>query len=144
MAQTWERVNVELVAHRKHRPLAARNALRVTALLAAAHGVVLIVSPDRGLSLFGASPVATAAPWLRSSGVLFVALAVVFWSASRWPASMMQRPVLLSAGIVTGALALAGVLPILDGTVQSTFASVVGIETALAVWIWWLLLSDGI
>ena len=116
----------------------------MTALLATAHGVVLIVSPDRGLSLFGASPVEAAAPWLRNSGVLFIALAVVFWSASRWPASMMQRPVLLSAGIVTGALALSGVLPLLDGTVETTFASVVGVETALAAWIWWLLLSDGV
>lgn len=144
MAETWQRIDVGLVARTRHRPFSARNALRVTALVAGLHAIILVASPRFGLSLFGAEPVSQSIYWLRTCGVLFAVLTLVFGSASRWPASMMQRPVLLSAGILSGVLALIGVLAILDGTVQATYAGVVGSEAALAAWIWWLLLTDGI
>lgn len=107
-----------------------------------AHGAILAAAPGLALSLFGAPPAPDAAMWIRSSGVVCAALAVVCWWAARWPASMMQRPVLLAAGIVTAVPAMIGGLTVLDGTVDPTFLIVLAIEAVLAVWIWWLLLTD--
>jgi hypothetical protein len=142
MAVSTERVDQRLAIH--VRPLAARNALRSTALLAGIHGLVLLAAPGFGLSLFDAAPAGEATYWLRNSGLLFLALAVVFWAAARWPASMMQRPVLLAAGIITAGLSLLGVLTVLDGTVSLAFVAVLAVEALLATWIWWLLLTDGV
>lgn len=144
MAETWQRIDVAVVARTRHRPFSARNALRVTALVAGLHAIVLVAAPRFGLALFDVEPVGQSLYWLRTCGVLFGVLTLVFGSASRWSSSMMQRPVLLAAGILSGVLALIGVLAILDGTAQATYAGVVGAEAGLAAWIWWLLLTDGI
>lgn len=55
---------------------------------------------------------------------------------------MMQRPVLLAAGIVTASQTIIGTLTVLDGTVATTFVAVVAIEAILAAWVWWVLLTD--
>jgi len=125
-----------------HRPLAGRNALRLTAVVLGVHGAMLLVSPGSGLSMFHAPPAHDAVYWLRSSGSVCVALAIVCWVAARWPASMMQRPVLLAAGIVTASQTIIGTLTVLDGTVATTFVAVVAIEAILAAWVWWVLLTD--
>ncbi|HEX9978425.1 MAG: hypothetical protein V1757_08280 [Actinomycetota bacterium] len=144
MADTTQRIDLGEHTHRRVRPLSARNALRATAILAGAHGVVLVTSPSFALSLFGAPVLGDTAYWLRNSGVLFIALTIVFWSASRWPASMMQRPMLLAAGIVTSLPAVIGTLTVLDGTVSTAFTAVIGVEVVMATWIWGLLLTDGV
>lgn len=127
---------------RRHRPLSAANSLRASAIVTGLIGSVLLVSPRFGLSVFDASPAIHADHWLRSGGGAFLALTVVFWAAARWPASMMQRPVLLAAGIIAAVVAFFGFVAVADGTVASTFSVVVAATGGLAAWIWWLLVTD--
>ena len=126
----------------RRNPLSARNALRLLAALTLTHAVVLIVSPDLAMGLFGAGEPGEAALWLRQSGVLFAGMAIVFWSASRWHSSQMQRPVLWTGMLVTTALGLCGVLCILDGAVDARYWSIAGVELMIAVWTGWLLVGD--
>jgi hypothetical protein len=103
---------------------------------------VLIVSPEFGLSLFDAPRAGDVGYWLRHYGVLFMALTIVFWSAAGWSSSMMQRPIMWSAGVVMTVLSFFGILALLDGTMDPGFAAVVGVESALALWLGWLLAAD--
>lgn len=140
VGSTGRATHRRLVGQVQLRPFSARNALRLTGI----HGLVLIVLPHSGLSIFDAPLAGDAGYWLRHCGVLFAVLTVVFWSAATWPSSMMQRPVMWAAGILTVALAVIGVLGVLDGTVNSLFGIVVGVELVLAIWLGWLLATDGI
>ena len=128
----------------KRRPLSARNGLKVAAVITGLHGGVLIGSPALGLALFDAPRTGEAAYWLRPAGVLFAVLTIVFWAAANWPSSMMQRPVLWSAAIVCVVLGVMGLLAVIDGTMNSLFGPVVGVELALTIWLGWLLAADGI
>ena len=144
MAGSLGRTAPRLVRTTKRRPLSARNGLRVAALLAGAHAGVLIGSPAFGLALFDAPRTGDAAYWLRPAGVLFAVLTIVFWAASAWPSSMMQRPVLWSAAIVSAVLGVIGLLAVIDGTMNSSFGPVVGVELVLTMWLGWLLAVDGV
>ena len=142
MTGPTERVAPHPTRRTQLRPFSARSALRFTAVLAGVHGLVLIVSPEFGLSLFDAPRAGDVGYWLRHYGVLFIALTVVFWSAAGWSSSMMQRPIMWAAGIVVTVLSFFGVLALLDGTMGPAFAVVVGVESILAVWFGWLLALD--
>jgi len=142
MTGPTERVAPPLARRMQLRPFSARSALRLTAILAGVHGLVLIVSPEFGLSLFNAPQAGDVGYWLRHYGVLFMALALVFWSAAGWSSSMMQRPIMWSAGTVMTVLSFFGILALLDGTMAASFAAVVGFELILALWFGWLLAMD--
>ncbi len=123
-----------------HRPLRGRNALRAAGLVAAAHAVLLVVAPDSAFATFGTP--GDSAVWARVCGVLCASLAVVFWSASRWPSSMMQRPVLWSVMVAATGMTLIGAIALLDGTATTPAIPVVAVEAALAVWAGWLAITD--
>ncbi|HLA67381.1 MAG TPA: hypothetical protein VJP05_07865 [Acidimicrobiia bacterium] len=128
----------------QRRVLSGRHALEIVAILTGVHAVVLIAAPGAAASLVEAPRGGDAIYWLRYCGILFAALTVVFWSAAKWPASMMQRPVLWTAGIITMTMSLLGGVALLDGSVAEAFALVVAVEAALALWVGWLLVTDGV
>lgn len=144
MTASLDRTAERLVKRALRRPWSTRHALTWCAVSAAAHGVALTAAPGMALSLFGASHAGDATYWLRSSGVLFLAVAIVFRSGARWPSSMMQRPVLVAAFVLTAALTVTGIVAIIDGVIGSRFGFVVGGHGLLAIWTGWLLVTDRI
>jgi len=52
--------------------------------------------------------------------------------------------VLWSAAIVCVVLGMIGLLAVIDGTMNSLFGPVVGVELMLTIWLGWLLAVDGI
>ena len=122
--------------------MTAKNALRFTAYMTAIHAAVLIVKPDWMLSLFDAAGGDDVVYWLRRYGVVFVAITIVFWFASNFPSSVMQRPVLWGAAFLSGAMAVLSVVGILDSRVNNAFAVVAAYEVMLAIWFGWLLSTE--
>lgn len=139
-----DRVAERLIARATRRPLSARNALRGAAVFALVTGAVLTIAPAWALARFDAPRAGEAAYWLRSSGVLFLGLAIVFRAGSRWASSMMQRPVLLAAFVITAVLAVTGATAMLAGVVGARYLLVVAVQAVLATWTGWLLVTDRI
>ena len=79
---------------------------------------------------------------LPTTGAALLALGFVFGAASRWPASRMQRPVMFAAAAVATAATAAWFLSLPGGS-TATLAPLL-IEAVLAVWLWWLLITDGV
>jgi len=100
-------------------------------------GTALAIAPGFALSLTGAT---TDDPWIRATGAALIALAIVFAAASRWPASMMQRPVMLAAALVATVVAISGFLTLAGAS--TAWPVPVAIEALLATWLWWLLMTD--
>lgn len=142
MTRDTDRIAERLIQRARRRPLSARNALRAAGLLAAATGTVLLVAPSWALRVCGGAAAGEAAYWLRSSGVLFLGLAVAFLAGARWASSMMQRPVLVTACAVNAMLALTGATAMLDGVIGTRYGAVVGAQAVLAAWTGWLLVTD--
>lgn len=144
MTTSLDRTAERLVKRALRRTWSARHALTWCALVAAAHGVALTAAPGVALQAFGASHAGDATYWLRSSGVLFLAVAMAFRTGARWPSSMMQRPVLVAAFMLTAALTVTGIVAMLDGVIGPRFGIVVGTHALLAIWTGWLLITDRI
>lgn len=122
------------------RPFSATNSLKVSAVATAAMGAALAIAPGFALSLIGADGIATGDLWIRTTGAALLALAIVFASASRWPASMMQRPVMLAAAVMATTVAVTCFLAF-SGASAGWTAPVL-VETLIATWLWWLLVAD--
>lgn len=122
------------------RPFSAANSLRASAVSTLTMGTALAIAPDFSLALVGAGGSA-GDPWMRATGGSLIALAIVFTAASRWPASMMQRPVMLAAALVATVAAAAWFLT-LAAVTTPTWPIPVAIEGLLAAWLWWLLIAD--
>jgi len=122
------------------RPFGARSALRAAGLVTAVHAVLLLVSPHAAGAAFGAPGDSTFLA--RACAVLCLSLTIVFWSAARWPASMMQRPVLWAAAVVATGMAGLGAMALIDDTATALAVSVVVLEGLIAVWAGWLVVTD--
>jgi len=112
---------------RRVRPLSASNSLKASAV-ATAVVAALVVVPD---ALDGAN---------GATGTALVVLAFIFAAASRWPASMMQRPVLLAAALI--ATTAAAVVFVSTATLTGVPGAVLLVEAVLAAWLWWILITD--
>ena len=122
--------------------MTAKNALRFTAYMTGIHAVVLVAKPDWMLSLFDAAGGEDVIYWLRRYGIVFAAITIVFWFASNFPSSVMQRPILWGAAFLSGAMAVLSAVGILDHRVNNWFAVVAAYEVLLAVWFGWLLSTE--
>jgi hypothetical protein len=106
------------------------------------HAAVLVAKPDWMLSLFDSAGGDDVVYWLRRYGIVFVAITIVFWFASNFSSSVMQRPILWGAAFLSGAMAVLSVVGILDHQVNNWFAVVAAYEVMLAVWFGWLLSTE--
>jgi len=120
----------------------AKNALRFTAYMTAIHAVILVANPDWMLSLFDATGGEDVIYWLRRYGIVFAAITIVFWFASNFPSSVMQRPILWGAAFLSGAMAVLSAVGILENRVNGGFIVVAAYELLLAVWFGWLLSTE--
>jgi hypothetical protein len=128
-------------AMRRVRPLSAANSLRASAVATAVVGAALVIAPGTVFTLTTGDS-AAGGIWVRATGIALVTMASVFGSAARWPASMMQRPVMLAAAIVATVAAIAWFLGSAGPANGSFWAIPVAAEVAIATWLWWLLIAD--
>jgi len=115
---------------RRVRPLSAANSLRASAVATSTLGTALVVAPG-AVAGDGA---------FRPLGAVLIVVAFVFAAASRWPASMMQRPVLLAAAVVASGGAVTVFLT--TATLTGVPAAAILVESALAAWLWGILITD--
>jgi hypothetical protein len=122
--------------------LRARNALRFTAVLTGLFGAVLIARPSLMVDLFDFAQGADSDFWSRRSGVAFAAFTIVFWAGSKFPSSVMQRPILWAALVLASGMAVLSVIAIFDHRVNAFFWVVAGWEILAVVWFGWLLVAE--
>ncbi|HSM01947.1 MAG TPA: hypothetical protein VK960_05855 [Acidimicrobiia bacterium] len=103
-------------------------------------GTALAIAPGFAVWVVGAGGGTAGGPWTRATGGALIVFGLLFAAASRWPASMMQRPVMLSAALVATVAATAGFLALAGDAHQWPIPLV--IEAPLAAWLWWLLIAD--
>jgi len=128
-------------AMRRVRPLSAANSLRASAVATAVIGTALAIAPGSVFTL-AAGDAAGGGVWVRATGTALVTLAIVFGAAARWPASMMQRPVMLAAAVVATVVAVTCFLGSAGSANGNFWAIPVAAEAAIAAWLWWLLIAD--
>jgi hypothetical protein len=118
--------------------MTATRALRTAAVVGGALGVHLLAAPANYLAIFEAGDAGDTTFWLRRYGVLFLAVAVIFWLAGGWDSPRARRDVLVGGIVITVLMTVLSIYGLVEEVVGPLYWGFVAVEVVLAAWFIWL------